>query len=130
MIAPAARTAATPALVGGGNVIAEDRAAMGGAQPLGVFQVLHAERQAVQRRQVVAARHRRIGGLGGSAGAVEVARHHGVHRVVHRFDAGDAACQQFGRGQLLLPDQPAGGNGGEVAGFGHGRWPNDMARRS
>ena len=68
---------------------------------------------------VVAARDGGVGLLGGGAGAGEIARGDGVHRVVDRLDAGDAAFQQFGGGEALLPDQAAGFDGGQVAGFGH-----------
>ena len=104
-IAPAARTAADDAFVRRGDMVAEDRAAVGRAQALGLLQVLDADRQAVQWRQIVAARHGRIGCLRGNARAIEVARDHGVDGMVHRLDAGDAAFQQFARRKLLLPDQ-------------------------
>ena len=67
-----------------------------------------------------------VGGLGGGAGAVEIAGDHGVDGVVDGFDAGDAAFQEFGGGELLGADQAAGFDGGQVTGFGHwlgpGRW--------
>ena len=81
------------AFVGSGDVVAEDRAAEGGAQTSGFLQVLDADRQAVQRRQIVAARNGCIGRFRCDAGSVEVARDHGVHRMVHRLDAVDAACR-------------------------------------
>ena len=104
-MAPACAHRSDQPFVGGGDIVAEYRAAEGGAQSRGFLQVLDPDRQAVQRRQPVAAGHRGIGILRGGAGPIEVARDHGVDRMVHRLDARDAAFQQLGRRELLLADQ-------------------------
>ena len=105
-IAPAARTRGDQAFVLRRDMIAEDHAAIGGAQAGGLLQVLDADRQAVQRRQGIAAQHRRVGCLCAGTGAVEVARHHGVDGMIDRLDPGDAAFQQFARRQTFRADQP------------------------
>jgi hypothetical protein len=89
----------------------------------------------VQWREFLAACHCRIGGLRGGAGAIEVACDHGIDGAVHRLNAGDAAFQEFARRQLLLSDQAACNDSGEVAGFIHGlfppsSWPFPSAHRA
>ena len=98
----------------------EDRAAIGGAEPGGFLEVLDADRQPVQRRQVIATHHRRLGRLRRRAGAGLIQRHHGVHRRVHRGDAAEAALQQLDGREGLAADQTARLQRGQVAGLGHG----------
>ena len=84
-------------------MVAEDRAAESGPQTRGFLQILDADRQAVQRRQNVAARNGCIGCLRCDAGVIEIARDHGVHPMVHRFDAVDAACEEFSCASFFWP---------------------------
>ena len=102
------------ALVALGDVILEDRTARGGRQALGVDQVLHAERQAVQAPKRVAAHHLLLGGAGRRERALEVARHHRVDGGIDLLDAADAALRQLERRQPLGADQRAGLGGGEI----------------
>ena len=73
----------------------------------------------MQRRESVAAGDGGIGGFRGCSCAVEVAGDHGVDGGIDRLDAGDAAFQQFGGGELFRPDQAAGFDGCQVTGVGH-----------
>ena len=107
------------ALIGGGDIVAKDRAAKGGAQPGGVLQILHAEGQAVQRAEFLAFCYCLIGLFRARAGTGVIARDHGVDGVVDRLDAGDAAFQKFAGGEFFQADEFARINGVEVAGFGH-----------
>ena len=122
-IAPAARTAATRRSSCAGTWSRKMTLPWVVRQAGGLLQVLDADRQAVQRPQLVAAQHRGVGGLRAGTGAVEVARHHRVHRVIHRLDPRDAAFQQLAGRQTLRADQAPRVDGGQVAGFGHGVSP-------
>jgi hypothetical protein len=102
------------------HVVAEDRAAPGGAQALRLLEVLDADGQAVQRAEGVAAHHRLLRGLRGVAGAAGVHRGHRVDRRVDRLDARQAALQQLDRREGLAADEAARLDGAEVAGLGHG----------
>ena len=102
-----------------GDEVTEDDAAMGGDEAAGFLQVLDADRQAVQRRQLVAVDDRLVRLTGRRSGSGEVTGGDGVDRGVHRLDAGDAAFQQFAWGEAFGADQAAGLDGGQVAGFSH-----------
>ncbi len=66
--------------------------------------VLDGHRHAVQRADVIAARERRVGGIGGNTRAVGVERDDGVQRAVERFDAGQVVLQQLAARQVATPD--------------------------
>lgn len=95
------------------------RAAIGGAKPGDVLQILHTDRQAAQDGQGITSCGLLVGGASADTGAVEVPRDHGVHRVVHGLDPVDAALQQLDGGQLLRTDQGADLHGIEIARFSH-----------
>ncbi|MFY9922246.1 MAG: hypothetical protein WAL26_28255 [Mycobacterium sp.] len=58
----------------------------------------------MQRADVIAARDRRIGGVGGDTRAVGIERDNGVQRAVERFDAGQVVLQQLAARQVAAPD--------------------------
>jgi len=72
-----------------------------------VFQILDANRQAMQRAKFITAHHRRFGFLRSRTGTVLIQGHHGIHRVVHLTNALQAAFQQFNWGKLAPPNQAA-----------------------
>ncbi len=75
---------------------------------------------AVQRWQLAAPLHERVGGVGFGARFGEAIAHHGVQRRIHPFDLLDVRLDRVARGERALSDQPRDLDGGEQAGVGHG----------
>jgi hypothetical protein len=114
----------------GRHVILVDQAAVGGAQLLGVLQVLHPDGQAMQEAQILAAHDGVLGVSRRFARALLVQRHHRVDRAVGGADALQAAIEQLDRRHLLLADQAPQLDGRDVAEFSHGRYPVLVSPRS
>jgi len=96
-----------------------DGTAIAGDEPGRILQVLHSEREAMERAKRVTAHHGNFGGAGGGAGSREVPGREGVHGGVDGLDAGDAALDEIHGGEGLGADEAAGLDGGQVTGFGH-----------
>ena len=73
----------------------------------------------MKRTQRVPLHDGRLGRLCLQTCALKTARDHGIDAAVHRLDPFDAGIGQFDRRQGFLTNQPAGFNGGEIAGFCH-----------
>ena len=100
-----------------GLPILELRIAIGGRQTGDVELFLDRHRQAEQRA-ALAARQRRVGGIGRGPRAVEIAHDDGVDLRVERLDAGNRGVEQLAGGNLPVGErlrQLAGGAVGQPA---------------
>ena len=87
--------------------------AVGGEQALGVLQVLHTQRQAVQWRQGVAAHDGGLSHARRRSRAIEVGGADGVDKRVERLDACNARVHQLHRRELARADAAAQFDGGQ-----------------
>ena len=106
-----------------GNVVLVERRAVGRQQPARVLEILHADRQPVQRAERVAVTYRFLRRLRLLACPRVARRRHRIHRRVDLGDAVDARLQQLDRRNLLRADATAHFDGGQreqVGVLGHG----------
>ena len=88
------------------NVVAIERRAIRGHQPLGIVQILYTEWKAMQWRQFRAADQGFRRGTRFRSGPIVTFRHNSVYSRVHHFDPRNARLDEFNRGQSFTADQP------------------------
>jgi hypothetical protein len=96
-------------------MVAEQRAAECGEQAAGLGRVLDRDGQAVKRAKRLASHHLLLTGARRLTRTVEVARHHGVDRMVDGFDPAHATVRQLDRRKPLQPDEATRLDGREIA---------------
>ena len=84
-----------------GHPVREQRRAVGGGDASGRVQVLDRDRDAVQGPEMVAGHDRRLGGVGGGAGALRRHRDEGVQLRLQPLDPGKRRLGHLDRRQLL-----------------------------
>ena len=119
MTAPAALRRVTATASSCRHPALERRYAPGRRQAGDVEGFLDHHRHAEQRPSL-AARQRRVGRLGGLAGAVEVAHHDGVELLIERLDARDDVVGELDGGNLPRPQRSDKVLGGAIVPLARG----------
>ena len=100
-------------LIGGGHIVTQQGAAIGGAHPGGVLRILDQDGESVQRAVILSAQDRGLGLLCGGAGSGLVERHDGVDGGIDRGGARQAGIEQLDR-----RDRPCGQQAAQLNGIG------------